>query len=79
MKRLNPQRPILYPKHFNTYAQCPERYFHERVERRQKSLLASSSPHWPVESPHTKSLVRLPPSTKRTFGSMVCQPCQVIS
>jgi hypothetical protein len=26
--------PILYPKHLNLYAQCPERYFHERIERR---------------------------------------------
>jgi hypothetical protein len=35
MKLVSTQRPILYPKHLNTYAQCPERYFHERVERRK--------------------------------------------
>lgn len=27
--------PILYPKHFALYQTCPERYFHERVERRK--------------------------------------------
>jgi hypothetical protein len=40
--RTNRLHPILYPKHLNLFAQCPERYFHERVERRttdqQRSL-----------------------------------------
>jgi hypothetical protein len=29
----NVRKPILYPKHLNLYAQCPERYYHERIER----------------------------------------------
>lgn len=27
--------PLIYPTHINTYLQCPERYFHERIERRR--------------------------------------------
>ncbi|MDP9469876.1 MAG: PD-(D/E)XK nuclease family protein [Chloroflexota bacterium] len=27
--------PIIYPKHINLFLQCPERYFHERVERQK--------------------------------------------
>jgi hypothetical protein len=34
-------RPILYPKHLNSYAQCPERYYHERVERRRVEQVPS--------------------------------------
>ena len=30
----NNRLPILYPKHVGLYLQCPERYLHERVERR---------------------------------------------
>lgn len=35
MNSFNQPQPILYPKHLNIYAQCPERYYHERVERRR--------------------------------------------
>ena len=35
MKLGSTQRPILYPKHLNLYAQCPERYYHERVKRQK--------------------------------------------
>ncbi len=27
--------PIIYPSHINLFMQCPERYYHERVERRR--------------------------------------------
>ena len=31
----NGRLPIFYPKHISLYRQCPERYFHEYVERRR--------------------------------------------
>jgi len=35
--------PILYPKHLNLYAQCPERYYHERIERRKDAQTRSTA------------------------------------
>ncbi len=46
MTYINRLQPILYPKHLNTYAQCPERYYHERIERRK------------VDQPPSLALVR---------------------
>lgn len=33
--------PILYPTHINLYLQCPERYYHERIERRRADQVFS--------------------------------------
>jgi hypothetical protein len=38
--------PILYPKQINIYLQCPERYYHERIER------------WKVNQPISPALAR---------------------
>lgn len=39
----SPRPPILYPKHLNLYAQCPERYYHERIERRGDAQTRSTA------------------------------------
>src|SRR5829696_8089693 len=43
MTSQNGRKPILYPKHLNLYAQCPERYYHERVARQRRETNAGTA------------------------------------
>ena len=43
MPSIDRRLPVIYPKHINRYLECPERYYHEFVERRRVEQPFSSA------------------------------------